>query len=345
MHYDFTFDKFQKDGDRIYRVVTDFKFQGNEVHAHGVASPMAAGIKNNVTGVEIIAPLYTLSPDVTVTGKHNEPIKFKAQDHITLADQNYFKLIQYTWLAGSPATALNDPYRVVLTSEQAKVYFPSLTYEQMLGKTVTYDTLKTTVSGIVETIKENTDFSFHDFISFSSAGPKSKLRKDVQLDNWGSTSGKSEVFIKLYPGVPAAKIQAQVNAMYKKNNPQSPDDLKSGNSQTYTVQPLSDIHFDQVYGTFEFSTPASKTRSYLLLVIAGFLLILGCINFINLSTAQATQRAKEIGIRKTMGSSRTTTDRTVFKRDIPDHPFCGNHFGVFGPPDLKLIFRFCSARR
>ncbi len=305
VHYDFTFDKFQKDGDRICRVVTDFKFQGSEVHAHGVASPMAAAIKNNVTGVEIIAPLYTLTPDVIVSGKHNEPIKFKAQDHITLADQNYFKLIQYTWLAGSPATALNDPYHVVLTSERAKVYFPSLTYEQMLGKTVTYDTLKTTVSGIVETIKENTDFSFHDFISFSSAVPKSKLRKDVQLDNWGSTSGASEVFIKLYPGVPAAKIQAQVNVLYKKKNPQSADDLKNGNSQTYTVQPLSDVHFDQVYGTFEFSGAASKNRSYLLLLIAGFLLILGCINFINLSTAQATQRAKEIGIRKTMGSSRT----------------------------------------
>ena len=105
VHYDFKFDKFEKGGDRIYRVVSNFKFQGNERHNYGVTAPMGAGIKNNVTGVEIIAPLYTLSPDVTVTGKHNEPIKFKAQDHITLADQNYFKLIQYTWLAGSPANA------------------------------------------------------------------------------------------------------------------------------------------------------------------------------------------------------------------------------------------------
>ena len=305
VHYDLTFDKFHKDSDRIFRVVSNFKFQGNENHSHGVTSPMGPGIKNNVTGVEIVAPLYTLTPDVTVSGKHNEPIKFKAQDHITLADQNYFKLIHYTWLAGSSTTALNDPYHAVLTSEQAKVYFPSLTYEQMLGKTVTYDTLKTTVSGIVETIKENTDFSCHDFISFSSAIPKTRLGMDVNLNNWGSTNSASEVFIKLYPGVSAAKIQAQVNAMYKKKNPQSPDDLKNGSSQTYTVQPLSDIHFNQDYGTFDFSGPASKTRAYLLLVVAGFLLILGCINFINLTTAQATQRAKEIGIRKTMGSTRT----------------------------------------
>src|SRR5580704_12775563 len=95
VHYDFTFDKFHKDSDRIYRVVSNFKFQGNENHSYGVTSPMGPAIKNNVTGVEIVAPLYTLNPNVMVTGKQNEPVKFKAQDHITLADQNYFKIIQY----------------------------------------------------------------------------------------------------------------------------------------------------------------------------------------------------------------------------------------------------------
>jgi putative ABC transport system permease protein len=305
VHYDFTFDKFHKDSDRIFRVVSNFKFQGNWRHSYGVTTPMAAGIKNNITGVELIAPLHTLNPDVMVTGKHNEPIKFKGQDHITLADQNYFKLIHYTWLAGSSTTALNDPYHVVLTSERAKVYFPSLNYEQMLGKTVTYDTLKTTVSGIVETINENTDFSCHDFISLSSARPKTALGNDLRLDKWGSTNSASEVFIKLYPHISAANIQAQVNAMYKKNNPQTPEQLKNSSEQTYTVQPLSDIHFNQTYGTFDYSSPANQTRLYMLLAIAGFLLLLGCINFINLSTAQATQRAKEIGIRKTMGSTRS----------------------------------------
>lgn len=304
VHYDFTFDKFHKDSDRIFRVVSNFKFQGNESHSYGVTAAMAAGMKNNVTGVELIAPLFTLNPDVVIPGKHNQPIKFKGQDHITLADQNYFKIIHYMWLAGSPGLALNDPYHVVLTSERAKVYFPSLTYEQMLGKTITYDTLKTTVSGIVKAIKENTDFSCHDFISFSSARPKTRLGNDLQMDKWGSTNSASEVFIKLYPHISAASVQKQVNAMYKKKNPQTADQLKTGSDQTYTVQPLSDIHFDQTYGTFDFSGPANKSKSYMLLAIAGFLLLLGCINFINLTTAQATHRAKEIGIRKTMGSTR-----------------------------------------
>jgi putative ABC transport system permease protein len=349
VYRDFTFDKFHKDSDRIFRVVSDFKFQGNVSHNYGVTAPMAAGIKNNVTGVELIAPLYTLTPDVTVNGKHNEPVKFKAQDHITLADQNYFKIIHYTWLAGSPTAALNEPYQVVLTSERAKVYFPSLTYEQMLGKTVTYDTLKTTVSGIVQTIEENTDFSCHDFISYSSAKPKTRLGMDMQLTNWGSTNSASEVFIKLYPRVSGANIQAQVNAMYKKNNPRSPDDLKNGSEQSYTIQPLSDIHFDQTYGTFDFSGPANKNRAYMLLAIAGFLMLLGCINFINLTTAQATQRAKEIGIRKTMGSSRAqlvtqflseTFLITLFAVIIAIGlaPFILKLFSDFVAPDVKADY-------
>ncbi|HVV55038.1 MAG TPA: ABC transporter permease, partial [Mucilaginibacter sp.] len=304
VHYDFTFDKFHKDSDRIFRVVSNFKFQGNESHSYGVCGPLAEAIKNQVTGVEVTAPLYTLSPDVTIPGNRNDLKKFKAQDRITLADQNYFKIIHYVWLAGSSSTALNEPYHVVLTSDRAKLYFPSLTYDQMIGKVITYDTLKTTVTGIVQTIKENTDFSCHDFISFSSAAPKTRLGNDLRLDQWGSTNSASEVFIKLFPHVSPTHIQKQVNALLKKYNPPSPEDIKNGGSQSFTVQPLKDIHFDQTYGTFDYSSPASKTKSYLFLGIAGFLLILGCINFINLTTAQAAQRAKEIGIRKTMGSSR-----------------------------------------
>jgi ABC-type antimicrobial peptide transport system permease subunit len=305
VHYDFTFDKFHKDSDRIYRVVSNFNFQGDHSYSYGVCGPMAGAIKSEATGVEFVAPLYNLSPDVFIAGKHNVPVKFKAQDRVTLADQNYFKIFKYVWLAGSSTGALNAPNQVVLTSDQAKLYFPSLSYDQMIGKIVTYDTLKTTVTGIVQTIKQNTDFSSHDFISFSSAMPNTALGNDVRLTKWGSTNSASQVFIKLMPNVTAANFEKQCNAILKKNDPQTAEQKAQGSSRSFSVQPLSDIHFDEKYGTFDYSSAASKTKLYLLLVVAGFLLLLGCINFINLTTAQAAQRAKEIGIRKTMGSSRT----------------------------------------
>ncbi|MDB4901472.1 MAG: yknZ 5 [Mucilaginibacter sp.] len=302
VHYDFTFDKFHKDSDRIYRVVTNFSFQGQPSYTSGVCAPLAVAIKSQATGVEFTAALFTLSPDVFIAGKRNVPVRFKAQERVVLADQQYFQIINYVWLAGSSKSALNSPNQVVLTSEQAKLYFPKLTYDQMIGKVVTYDTLKTTVTGIVQTIKENTDFTFHDFISFSTATANKFLGDQLQLKEWESTNSAFEVFVKLSPNASAVNVEKQLNSILKKSSPPRPED--KGSTHAFGLQPLNDIHFNEKYGVFDFTSAASKTTLYGLLVIAAFLLLLGCINFVNLTTAQAAQRAKEIGIRKTMGSSR-----------------------------------------
>jgi putative ABC transport system permease protein len=303
VHYDFTFDKSHRDGDRIYRVVSDFSFQGNQGHNCGVAAPVANAVKTKITGVELSTPVFCLSPDVLIAhAGNNIPTKFKAQDRIVLVDPQYFKIFDYTWLAGSHRHALDAPNQVVLTSERAKLYFPNLPYDQIIGKIVTYDTLKVTVSGIVKTITENTDLSFHDFISYSTANANKGVSDQMQLDQWDSTNSAFLVFIKLFPNTSAANVQGQLNTILRKNNPPKPED--KGSTHSFTLQPLSDIHFDSNYGISDYSTTASKTTLCGLLVIAAFLLVLACINFVNLTTAQATQRAKEIGIRKTMGSSR-----------------------------------------
>src|SRR5258708_3042998 len=167
VHYDFTFDKFHKDGDRIYRVVTNFSFSGSPGYNAGVCGPLPWATKNQVTGLQQAAPIFRLSqPNVTIPGGSGSSARFNIQDNVIVADSDYFKLFEYKWLAGSAKSALTAPYQVVLTSEQAEKYFPGVSYEQMLGRTVMYDNLKTAVSGIVQTIKQNTDLTFHDFISF-----------------------------------------------------------------------------------------------------------------------------------------------------------------------------------
>jgi len=161
VHYEFTFDKFHKDSDRIYRVVADASFQGRVNHTSGLPGPLADAIKSQVTGLEAITPLYKLSPNLVFIDKNkNTQKQFKYQDRIILTDQNYFKVFDYVWLAGSSQHALDAPNQVVLTSQQAKLYFPSLSYQGMVGKIITYDTLKATVTGIVQTQVENTDLTF-----------------------------------------------------------------------------------------------------------------------------------------------------------------------------------------
>jgi putative ABC transport system permease protein len=302
VNYDFTFDKFHKDGDRIYRVVSNYSFAGEAGHNGGATWPLGDAIKNEVTGLDGTAPFFTVSFSVIIPNGTKAPAKFKNESNITLADHRYFDMFQYKWLAGTAKTSLTGPNQVVLTSDMAKVYFPSLSYEQMIGRQVIYeDTLKMTVSGIVQKFEKNTDFKFHDFISLNSINSSKSLKDQIPPD-WGSTTSSSQLFVKLSPKTSVANIEGQLNTLLKKHNPPRPED--KGNSSSFQLQQLSDIHFNEKYGNFDTGNIANKTTLYGLLIIAAFLLLLGCINFINLTTAQASQRAKEIGIRKTMGSSR-----------------------------------------
>jgi putative ABC transport system permease protein len=303
VHYDFTYDKFHKDGDRIYRVSTTFSPVGEKFTSPGVCAPLPWAIKGQVSGLEAIAPYYKLQfPDVSIPQNNTQTALFKAQRSVILTDMGYFKLFDYTWLAGSSTTALNEPYQVVLTSTQAKLYFPGLAFNQMLGKTVVYDSLKTTVAGIVEPMKGNTDFTFHDFISYNTIIANNALKADMNLRNWGSSMVKSQLFVKLLPNTGTAKIEGQLNQLLKNNNPATASN--KGRNQAFVLTPLRDIHFD-TFSSFDNGRVANKPTLYGLLAIAAFLLLLGCINFVNLTTAQSVTRAKEIGIRKTMGSSRS----------------------------------------
>jgi len=303
VHYDLTFDKFHKDGDRIYRVVTNFTFDGRAAYNPGVSGALPAGVKSQVTGLEGIATTYRiLLPDVFIPGHNNQPVKHKMQKGVVLADEGYFKMFNYNWLAGSSKAAMQQPGQVVLTDKQAKLYFPELAYRDMIGKTVVYDSIKTTVSGIVETLKENSDLSFHDFISYNTYLTNPELKADLRLNNWGGVSVKEQFFVKLWAGITPKQIERQLYSLLQSNIDKSQYKHKT---EQFVLQPFGDIHFSERYEGIDTSDRhASKPVLYGLLLIAAFLLILACINFINLTTAQASQRAKEIGIRKTMGSSR-----------------------------------------
>src|SRR5579862_933379 len=211
VHYDFTFDKFHKDGDRIYRVVTNFSFAGTPEYNSGVCGPLPWAAKSQVTGLQQTAPILMLSqPNVTVPNG-SKSSRFKTQDNVVVADSDYFKLFEYKWLAGSAKAALTETYQVVLTSDQAEKYFPGVSYDQMLGRTVVYDTLKTTVSGIVQSIEQNTDFKFHDFISFPTAFSNPSLKMQLRLHNWGGVSPSYQLFVKLAPQIKTALIERQLN--------------------------------------------------------------------------------------------------------------------------------------
>ncbi|HEX3386691.1 MAG TPA: ABC transporter permease, partial [Mucilaginibacter sp.] len=166
VYHDFTFDKFHKDGNRIYRVVSDYNYANEPFYNSGVTGPLPEAIRNEVTGVQLVAPYYTQDYKVLIPGKTQ--VKFKDEENIIYANERFFGLLSFKWLAGS-AKQMSEPDKVILSSEQAHKYFPSLSYDQVLGKQVVYgDSIRTTVAGVIQTYRENSDFKFTDYISFST---------------------------------------------------------------------------------------------------------------------------------------------------------------------------------
>jgi len=300
--YDLSFDKEHKGADRIYRVVSDLNFSGMAFYTSGVPGPMSYVLPKEAPGLEVVAPIYLWGDEkvgVPEEGR-DQPVVYKKQNHIAFVDHRYFNLIEYRWLAGSPSAALAQPNQVVLTESQAKLYFSKLDPAAIVGKKLYFnDTLVTVVSGIVRDLPYHSDFSMKAFLSWTTLeSPSFKL---ADLKDWGNTSYSSQLWVKLSPGTSPARTASAITAMYPKYHKQP---AESHSKFVYGLEPLSELHFNHTYSNFFRDRQAHKPTLYSLLAVAAFLLLLACINFINLTTAQSSQRAREIGIRKTIGSTR-----------------------------------------
>ena len=299
VHHEFSYEKFWQNKDRLFRVVSNMHFPDQDFKNSGVPGPLPPAMRAELPGIEE-SSVFWIDQNMNVSIEHEGAEKkiFRRQPNVVYADNHYFKLLPYEWLAGSSNTALAEPNKVVLTESRAKLYFPNASVTDAIGKTIVYnDTVKAVVSGIVKNRTEVTDFTFEEFVSLSTF--EESLRKNNYWDQWGSISSSSQFLVQLQPGVSAKKIEGQFPA-FRKKHAEKNDYLE----MDHALQPLVDIHFNQDYDNFN-QRQGHKPTLFGLLAVAAFLLLLGCINFINLTTAQSTRRAKEIGIRKTMGSSKT----------------------------------------
>ncbi|HEY4155391.1 MAG TPA: ABC transporter permease, partial [Puia sp.] len=300
--YEFSYDRFHPDRDRIYRVVVSLTSpNGTHNDMASVPPPLAADLRRELTGFSSVAGIYTENSRVIVPEGGKPARVFSGvrdgePQHISFADPQYFDIFHYQWLAGNPATALKSPFSVVLAESEARRYFDRGNPEDWMGRTLVYlDSLTVSVSGIVKDWKQNSDFGFADLISYSSI-EHSFLQKD--MNGWNMFQFNVNAFVKLSPGTSEAQVEKQLPAFFKRHK-QLPVEVKGG----LTLQPLKDIHFNSSYED-TYGRRAHKPTLYALAGIALFILVIAAINFVNLSTAQAVLRAKEVGVRKVLGSSR-----------------------------------------
>lgn len=298
--YELNHDKFHADKERIYRIVGTKKFKDEPLQYMGyVPSPVPFKVREEVSGFEEVVGFYNYDAKIKIPQYNAEPKEFlpvkEIPSSIIVTEPSYFSLFHYQWLAGNKETALQEPFKVVLTESAGKKYFRDLPLTDILGKTVIYnDSLHLTVSGIVKDWQQNTDFGFTDFISMPTV-QKSFLKNNIDLNSWGVWDYYSQTYVKLAPHVSPAQIEAQFPEFVKNNF--------KGENNNLQLQPLSEIHFNEAYED-GYSRKAHLPTLYALIGIAVFILIIAIVNFINLSTAQSFKRAKEIGVKKVLGGSR-----------------------------------------
>lgn len=301
VYYDLTFDKFHPKGENIHRITTEFTTPEGKFYNPGVTVALGVDIKEGMPGVEVVAPVFLAYPLHVRNAKTKE--LYKNPEYVVYANQGYFELFEYQWLAGSANKILESPNELVLSENRARKYFPDKNLNDIIGGTLVYqDTIPVTVTGIVANFEERSDLVFEEFISLKTAD-NADMTNLLEYGGWGSTSSASQLFIGIVDNVNSVTVQSELDKISKA---QEDSETKAfGQSRKFYLQPLADMHFDPNYNTFAFgSSRASMSVLISLGCIAFFLLLLGSINFINLNTAQATQRAKEIGIRKTLGSSK-----------------------------------------
>lgn len=285
--------------EHIYRIHSSFSglFSGLN---RGAPTATAPYIKENFKGIEAVTHFHTYS--ATVKAASGTQQDFGNQDKLALTSPDYFKIFDsYQWLAGSPEQSLSQPHQVVLTDDKAKLYFGDLPADQYLNKELLYrDSLRLTVSGVVAKLPFNTDLEITDFISFATI-ESSWLKKSYGRVDWSSVNSSSQVFIKADANTTYADIEAQLPLLAARYKEKSTWDAEN----KFNLQPLADLHYNAGSGIFDFSRePAHMPTLTTLSIVAILLLLIGCINFINLETAQAVRRAKEVGVRKVMGSDR-----------------------------------------
>ena len=297
-----SYDKFHKDADRIYRVGIGVVLKGEQSDFAVTGSPVAEALYNESPGIESHCRFWQ---------KTATPIEYEfrniSDQKLIMADSNFFSFFGFKILEGNGQTALTGPDKVVLSEDMARAIFGTekKDFETLIGKQILMgpDKTATEVTAICANPPANSHFHFDAVLSSES---NLSLKNDYSF-----TSLDCYAFIKLKPDADVEIIRGQLRPfLLKYLVPQFVANIihmdfddweKQGERAYFFLTPITSIHLDS-HAITEFEQNGDRSYIYMLLCIACFILILACLNFINLTTARASSRAKEVGIRKAIGA-------------------------------------------
>lgn len=294
IQYDYSFDKHVPNQKQVYRVVNNGEFKNA-----GVYVPLVRTMQSELPNLEAVAPIYRSHVQKLKISLATDKFQvFPKEQQIVFTNSQYFDIFPYKWLAGN-AKALNSSGNIVLTKKALEKFYGKESPSDVIGKTVIYaDSIPLQVAGVIENPQHNSDFNFDSFIAESTIPQNNSLKDMYSWDAWNSISDTHQVLIKTkaQPNLPL--LERNIANLLKKYKYKEGLKIKD----KLELQTLADVHFDTRFN-YDATHPGTLHN---LILLAFFLLALGAVNFINLSTAQSIERAKEVGIRKTLGSSKAT---------------------------------------
>lgn len=297
IQFETSFDKFHSKKDHIYRVLTVFNNPDGVHPSSGTPLPIAEGLRIDFPQLKEVAAILRNDGSHYSIGNSSkgEAIKKFKENDAYYAEPQFFNIFDFGWLAGDKKTALSEPNTVVLTQDEAEKFFGN--WHDAIGKIIRYENktdLK--VTGILKNTPANTDFPLKLVVSYATMTTKGGDFYGNRQD-WVSTFGDHNCYVVLPDNISAAQFDKNLKAFVKKHKPA--DYVKDG----FQLQALADMHYNTDVGVYSYH-PFSKQLINAISLIGLFLLIIACVNFINLATAQAVNRSKEVGIRKVLGSNR-----------------------------------------
>jgi len=296
VRHESSFDKFQKNGDRIYRVALE-RIYPEKVIFYAII-PYSIG--------EAMAADFPEVERMTRVFDNNNPFMLRYKDksyeekNILFVEQNFFEMFSISLIKGTPETIFSTPNSMVMTQDSALKYFGD---EDPVGKYITTVQGPVLVSGVCENIPENSHMEFDFLVSLNLIGFQNRpnyvsfsVHTYVMLQEGvspGEVEAKMPGLVERYAAGP---IQAQTGLSFKEYT-------AAGNGYNYFFQPIRDIHLHSNLEA-EIKPNGNITYVYVLIAIAAFLIIIACVNFMNLATARSASRAREVGIRKIIGSTK-----------------------------------------
>ena len=286
-----SFDTYHSKKNRIYRVVTETQGNKGKRHSSGIPPVLPDAFRIDFPEAEeVVFTSYRSGAMVTIPQPSPmEPKKYMEESGIVYTDPAFFKIFDRPLLLGKTDGALDEPNEAVISKRWALKYFGK---EDARNEIIKFDTNEYKVTAVMEDFPSNTDFPFDLMLSNAT------IKSENEKVGWHSVWSDEQCYFLLREGTDITQISDRLPAFGKKF---LGDNV---NKTEYLVQPLSEIHFDERFDTYTYNT-TSRGMLISLEVIALILVLTACINFINLATAEAVKRSKEVGIRKALGSSRT----------------------------------------